>query len=354
MTLGGDLSASGGGASLFFSKPSWQTGTGVPADGKRDVPDLSVAASPNHDGYLFCSEDGGTTGQIQSSCASGFRDNMGSFTVVGGTSVGAPTFSAILALINQQAGNPGFGNVNPTLYGFAASTPSVFHDVTAGNNKVPCTSGSVNCPAGTTQIGFTAGTGYDQVTGLGSVDANKLATAWVATLTPQFALAPTVTSFQVAQGSATDAIVNVTFNTGFTGTVAFLCSEPSTMTQSSCTIPPSINATGTVSFHITTSLPTASLQPYEHSRGIFYATLLPGLLGIVVAAGSRRSRRNLRLFGLFMVLGLATFGLGSCGGSSTKNNTSTPGTPPGTYTITVSGSSSGAPTVTTSFKVVVQ
>ena len=353
-TGGGDLSASGGGASVFFSKPSWQTGTGVPADGKRDVPDLSVAASPNHDGYLFCSEDGGSTGQIQSSCASGFRDNQGYYTVVGGTSVGAPTFSAILALINQQAGNPGFGNVNPTLYGFAASTPSVFHDVTAGNNKVPCTSGSVNCPAGTTQIGFTAGTGYDQVTGLGSVDANKLATAWVATLTPQFAMAPTVASFQVAQGSATDAIVNVTFNTGFTGTVAFLCSEPSTMTQSSCTIPPSINATGTVSFHITTSLPTASLQPYEHSRGIFYATLLPGLLGIVVAAGSRRSRRNLRLFGLLMVLGLATFGLGSCGGSSTKNNTSTPGTPPGTYTITVSGSSSGAPTVTTSFKVVVQ
>ena len=138
------------------------------------------------------------------------------FTVVGGTSVGAPTFSAILALINQQAGAPGFGNVNPTSVRVRGQQlPPSFHDVTSGNNKVPCTSGSINCPAGTTQIGFTAGTGYDQVTGLGSVDADKLATAWVATLTPQFALTPTVTSFQVAQGSATDAIVNVTFNPRF-------------------------------------------------------------------------------------------------------------------------------------------
>ncbi len=350
----GDLAASGGGASLFFPKPTWQTGTGVPAANARYVPDLSIAASPNHDGYLVCSEDGGNTG-LQSSCASGFRDSGGSFTVVGGTSVAAPTFSAILALINQQGGSPGFGNVNPTLYGFAASTPSVFHDVITGNNKVACSTGTVNCPAGTTQIGFSAGVGYDQVTGLGSVDANKLATAWVATLTPQFSLTPTVTSFQVAQGSSVDATVNVTLNPGFTGTVTFLCAEPSALTESGCGIPLPVNASGPVSFHITTTLPTASLQPYERSRGIFYAALFPGLLGIVIAAGSPRSRRNLRLLGLLMVLGLATFGLGSCGGaSSTNSNTSTPGTPKGTYTITVSGTSSGAPTVTTSFNLVVQ
>jgi hypothetical protein len=54
-------------------------------------------------------------------------------------------------------------------------------------------------------------------------------------------------------------------------------------------------------------------------------------------------------------MGLTTLGLGSCGGaSSTNSNISTPGTPKGTYTITVSGTSTGAPTVTTSFKLVVQ
>ena len=356
-TPGGDLSASGGGASLFFTKPTWQTGTGVPAGNARYVPDLSIAASPNHDSYLICSEDAGPPGNgLQPSCASGFRDSAGgSYTVVGGTSVAAPTFSAILALINQQAGSPGFGNVNPALYGFAASTPSVFHDVTTGNNKVNCTSGTVNCPAGTTQIGFTAGPGYDQVTGLGSVDAHKLATAWVATLTPQFTMAPTVASFQVAQGATVDATVNVAFIPPFSGTIAFQCSLPSNMTQTSCGVPPSINANGAVSFKITTSLPTASLQPFERSRGIFYATLIPGLFGIVIAAGSRKSHRNLRLLGLLLVMGLTTLGLASCGGaSSTNSNTKTTGTPPGTYTVTVSGTMTGAPAVTASFKVVVQ
>ncbi len=63
---GGGLSATGGGASDvaggFFAKPSWQTGTGVPNDGARDVPDISVSASPDHDGYLFCTEDDGAGG----------------------------------------------------------------------------------------------------------------------------------------------------------------------------------------------------------------------------------------------------------------------------------------------------
>ena len=51
----GSLAASGGGVSTLFSKPSWQTGTGVPADGQRDVPDLALNSSADHDGYLICS-----------------------------------------------------------------------------------------------------------------------------------------------------------------------------------------------------------------------------------------------------------------------------------------------------------
>lgn len=356
IAAGSGFAASGGGASIFFAKPTWQTGTGVPADGQRDVPDLSVAASPNHDGYLICSEDGSNS-SIQPSCTAGFRTGTGgTFTVVGGTSVAAPTFLAILSLINQQLGSPGLGNVNPNLYTFAASTSSPFHDVTTGNNIVPCTSGTPNCPATVPfQFGFSAGPGYDQVTGLGSVDADKLATAWAATTTPSFTLVPTVASFQVAQGSSVDATVNVTLVTGFTGTITFLCTEPATLTESSCTAPPQINASGPVSFHITTSLPTASLQPSERGTGILYAVLLPGLLGIVITAGSRRSLRGIRFLGLILVLGFSTLWLGSCGGTSNSGtNTSTPGTPKGTYTITVSGSSTGVPTVTSTFQLVVQ
>jgi hypothetical protein len=73
----------------------------------------------------------------------------------------------------------GLGNINPRLYSLAQTTPDAFHDITTGNNiiTVTCTSrSSRNCAAGS--FGYNAGPGYDQVTGLGSVDAYKLVTAW--------------------------------------------------------------------------------------------------------------------------------------------------------------------------------
>ena len=116
---GGVFSATGGGASTIFTKPTWQTGTGVPADGKRDVPDISITASEYHDPYLFCSEDDPTTGGTISTCTSGFRTGAGgNFTAVGGTSAAAPTFTAILVLMNQYFGNTsatGLAPINQTL-----------------------------------------------------------------------------------------------------------------------------------------------------------------------------------------------------------------------------------------------
>src|SRR5437588_783231 len=105
-----------GGGSIFFSKPSWQTGYGVPNDNARDVPDISLNASGAHDGYLMCS---------LGSCVNGFRSSAGGLTVVGGTSVGAPAFAGVVAIINQLT-NSIQGNVNPKLYAFAASSPSAF------------------------------------------------------------------------------------------------------------------------------------------------------------------------------------------------------------------------------------
>jgi subtilase family serine protease len=176
------ISATGGGASMLFTKPSWQTGVpGIPSDGMRDVPDLALYASPSNPGFLFCSSDQSfwNSGQ-QGSCTSGFEDSTGyNLTAAGGTSFDAPIFSGILALINQKQGyTTGQGSVNPTLYTLAsdsATYASAFHDITSGNND--CTAGSANCSS---SAGFSAGVGYDQVTGLGSVDANNLATAWPA------------------------------------------------------------------------------------------------------------------------------------------------------------------------------
>src|SRR5262249_17951169 len=124
---GNVLSAGGGGRSIYFSKPAWQASPGVPNDAARDVPGVSFNASGNHDGYLVCS--GGR-------CVNGFRSSAGALFVVGGTSVSAPTFAGIIALINQKT-NSTQGNVNPTLYSLAVNSPSAFHDITAGDNQVP-------------------------------------------------------------------------------------------------------------------------------------------------------------------------------------------------------------------------
>ena len=83
--IDGSPAASGGGASALFSKPSWQTGTGVPSDGARDVPDVALPASADHDGYMVYTTSGRTT----------------TWYIFGGTACGAPTFSGMLALLNQ-------------------------------------------------------------------------------------------------------------------------------------------------------------------------------------------------------------------------------------------------------------
>jgi len=171
--LDGSPSASGGGASVFFTKPAWQVGPGVPADGARDVPDLAMAGSADHDGFRIYSSDGcprGTTGAC--------------LQIIGGTSTGPPSFSGIFTLVNQQlsAGgtqSAGLGNINPKLYSLAQSAAAAFHDITTGDNKINVTCpirSRTNCTPGI--AGFAAGPGYDQVTGLGSVDATALVSAW--------------------------------------------------------------------------------------------------------------------------------------------------------------------------------
>jgi len=239
------FSASGGGASIFFAKPSWQTGIGVPADGKRDVPDISLSASQFHDPYLVCSEDDGKGGTI-STCTAGFRTGTGgTFSAVGGTSVAAPSFAAILALVNEYVGNSGttgLAPVNPTLYSLAASTPAAFHDVTSGDNKVPCTTGT-GCTGGS--VGFTAGTGYDQVTGLGSVDVFVMAQA----LVPFSVSAGAFTPSSVAAGTTTTTTITITPNNGFTGTVSFACSG--LPLGATCTFNPTTVANGSGSTQLT-------------------------------------------------------------------------------------------------------
>jgi subtilase family serine protease len=170
--------AGGGGASAFFAKPAWQlvntTGAGnTPNDFSRDVPDIALNAAANHDGYIICS---------QGSCTNGFLSSTNTLDIFGGTSFVAPTFAGLVAVLEQKLGgtaNVGIGNVNPILYGLAngPTYSSIFHDITTGNNSVPCSQGTPNCPNGGS-IGYNAGPGYDQASGLGTIDANVLANSW--------------------------------------------------------------------------------------------------------------------------------------------------------------------------------
>jgi subtilase family serine protease len=221
------LSASGGGAStLYTSKPSWQTGVpGIPNDSKRDVPDVALYSSPGFPGYLYCTSDQSswntTTPPLQqASCNSGFRDAAtGDLTVAGGTSFATPIFAGMIALINQkQEWTAGQGLANPTLYKLAGNSTtyaSEFHDVTSGNNN--CNAGSTFC--GTTTTGFSAGSGYDQVTGLGSVDVTNLAGAWPTNPTPLMATTTMVSAQSTAPNVSTNDIITITVaQAGGTGT----------------------------------------------------------------------------------------------------------------------------------------
>jgi len=209
----GNPAAGGGGASAFFPKPSWQTGAGVPSDGARDVPDISFTSSADHDGFIIYT--GGTQ------------------QIYGGTSVAAPSFAGILALLNQyltskgiQSG-AGLGNVNPKLYSLAQTNSTAFHDTTQGNNivVVNCSARSRNCQSGS--WGFGAAAGYDQASGLGSLDVNNLVLAWsgqgtsITKTTPSLRLSVSASSI-LSSGTA-NLTATVTSTSGSTplGTVTF-------------------------------------------------------------------------------------------------------------------------------------
>jgi subtilase family serine protease len=340
---GGGLAAGGGGASIYFSKPSWQTGTGVPNDSRRDVPDLSLNASPFHDAFLLCD---GTDSTGNQGCTSGFRDSQSYLDVVGGTSAGAPTFAGILALINQATGSKGLGNVNSTLYPLAGSAPSAFHDITTGDNKVPCTQGSTDCPSSGT-IGYSAGTGYDQASGLGSLDVYSLATNWPGYSTsPNYSVSANPSSVTIASSGQTGTSrVTIRGTGGFRGTVNLSCTVSSSTAKMGCTLSPSsvslnsATTSATATLSITTTAPSVA---GPHMSAALQSSL--GVIACIALLGfpklSRYRGFSLSLFLVAMLI-LGT----SCGGSS--------GTPKGSYTVTVTGTD-GSHTHTASVSVKVE
>ncbi len=238
-----------------FPQPSWQSGLSVPnlpafatTPRTRWVPDVSMLASPTFPGYIFCTPqapDGTSTNPTPvytSTCVNGISGSTGAvegFTsIIGGTSASAPVFAGIVTLLNQKlAGpaSPGLGSINAELYLLAKSraTNHAFNQTAGGDNTVYCSTGtpsntfepSVDCP-NTGILGFSVAnadttTGYNLATGLGSVDASNLATAWAATRTSSSATLSANQSGTISSGTPVTFTATVTTSTTATGKVTF-------------------------------------------------------------------------------------------------------------------------------------
>ena len=423
------VAGTGGGVSGFIATPIWQVGTGVPtARAGRYTPDVAFSASA-HDGYFGClAASGGSCVVVNGSF---------SFVEFSGTSAAAPDMAGITALLNQKEGSAQ-GLLNPNLYALAGTPANgIFHDVTVATSAVTncvVTTPSMcnNSTPGTTSLtgglsGYLVTTGFDEATGLGSINVANLLTNWnsaVATTTklsisppsPVNAGTSVTLSATVSPASATGTVTffngstalnptpapltngTATFTTstlpggpysitaaftpatgsnfggstssaipysirdfkvvpnpttvpvtapgqtgmttltitplgGFSQTITYSCSGlPS---EATCTFAAASATTETLT--IATMAPSARLDriPLGRRRTLFYALLLPGFLGLVVSAGTRkRTRRGLRLLSLIAVLALFTLSMPACGGGS-SSTPSNPGTPAGTSTVTV-------------------
>jgi subtilase family serine protease len=343
-TQDGVLAAGGGGVSTLFAKPTWQVGPGVPDGGQRDVPDISFNASADHDPYLIC-----TSG----SCVNGFREANEDLQVVGGTSAGAPSFAAIMALIDQEQ-KAAQGNVNPTLYSVATKSLNVFHDVTTGNNDVPCEVGTPDCPNGG-QIGYSAGSGYDLASGLGSINAFNLASEWSPKSTtppPDFQISINPGTVTLNAGSSGTATITITPLNGFDSAVNFTVGVPSTLAGVTAAAPTSVTGSGTTTLTITAASTARLLPPGipndPGTRLQFGFLLFAVALGVFFlrprpAGPEFRTRRDVqaRLWLALALLCLLSAGT-SCGGGSSSATSSTSSTttpPPETAEVTVQATS---------------
>jgi len=144
-------SGSGGGTSTVEAEPAYQQS--VQTTGSRTTPDVAMDANPGSGVPVYDSYDEGTSAP---------------WITVGGTSLASPMFAGLIAIADQgrvinglsvlnTKSNPAASNTTQALPLLYTAPQSDFHDITSGSNG-----------------GFSAGPGYDEVTGRGSPIANQL------------------------------------------------------------------------------------------------------------------------------------------------------------------------------------
>ncbi|MGC8723132.1 MAG: protease pro-enzyme activation domain-containing protein [Acidobacteriota bacterium] len=279
---GSGLWSTSSGASTIYAKPSWQSAPGVPSASHRYLPDVCLDGSD-----MFF----GNYGMLVYT--------QGAMATTGGTSAASPSFAGLMALVVQKYGRQ--GNANTKLYQLGTAQynrtgPAVFHDITSGNNNVP----------GLT--GFTAATGWDEVTGLGTVDVNALVNNWNGT-TATYGISGTVSGAVTSGVTMTlSGAASATTTTASGGTYSFagLANGTYTVTpsKSGYTFTPA-SASETVNGASITGVNfTATANPpstYTISGTITLSGA--GLSGVTVTAGSASATTSST--GAYTISGLA-------------------------------------------------
>ena len=273
--LGAGAGPSSGGA---LAQPSYQQNVPNAPAGVRYVPDVSLLASPDFPGYIFCtpqSELSSSTSSTSnaSTCAGGISTAISTYgSIVGGTSASSPIFAGMVTLLNQYLGTSGLGNINPTLYTLAASrtTNHAFHSITSGDNNVTCTAttpsgypSNIVCP-GSGVLGYSAtnsvsSTGYNLVNGLGSVDLNSLAVAWAASRTTGSSVTLATSSTGINAGQSITLTATISPASGV-GSVSFstLNNGITTVIGSAAVNTPYLTATTGTAIFTTTAMPAGT------------------------------------------------------------------------------------------------
>ena len=256
--------------------PAWQTG--FAATGGRNLPDVSLLAGNGFYGAVWgiCTDlDTDSSGNPIADCAAGATGNNFNLTGVGGTSAAAPAFAGMLALAMEKAGSR-LGQADYVLYNLANSKyATVFHDVTTGDNSVNCTAATLDCAANPLTYdfltGYNAGTGYDEASGLGSVDATQMLNNWaaagLASTTSSLQLNGAATAVSITHGQSVTVNATVTSGTGTpSGNVALVDNLSGAALSNNGSIATFTLASGAAT-GTTTDLPGGSYQVSAHYGG---------------------------------------------------------------------------------------
>ncbi len=237
---------SGGGCSLVFARPAWQSGVSAATCAGRAEPDVAADANPSTGAYVYV---------------------QGSGQQVGGTSLAAPLWAGMAADINRSLAASGqalMGFSAPRLYQLAANSATAsrdFHDVTTGSN------------------GYPAGPGWDEATGWGSINAANLAADWSGAAPPTNTPTPTLPA-ATATATNTPLPGSTATNTPRPSATATATPVPPTATATATPVPPTATATASPVPPTATSTPVSGnvvVNPgFESGPGVGWAEYSSG------------------------------------------------------------------------------